>query len=291
MNNAQKILVLTGLAIVAGLYFLGPTVDPNRKATQPAAMQADAGIDVNQVRMEAVAKLPSWQQQYLTSLENSVKRGDVKNDQRKAYQALTTFWHDSVGNPVLHYHYFAKLAELDNTEKSLTFAAHSILGYLPYAQSTKEQTWLATLGKELFEKALEQNPANDSTIVGLGGCIIYGAATGQEGGPMQGIMKVREVAQRDSNFMFAQYMLGVGGVISGQYDKAAQRFERVVKAQPNNMEALFKLAEAYEMAANYQKAIEWYQVIDSKVSDSQLKTEIRKRIDQLEKEKEKKGQN
>src|SRR6185295_15381007 len=96
-------------------------------------------------------------------------------------------------------------------------------------------------GAELFKEALLLNPGNDSSAVGLGGCIIYGANAG-EGGPMEGIMKVREVAEKDSNNLFAQYMLGIGGVVSRQYDKAILRFERVVKGQPNNLEALFKLA-------------------------------------------------
>jgi cytochrome c-type biogenesis protein CcmH/NrfG len=171
---------------------------------------------------------------------------------------------------------------LENTEKSLTFAAHSILGYLPYAQSREEQSFLADEGKSLFDKALTINPANDSSIVGSGACIMYGANAGEQG-MMAGIMKVREVAEKDSNNLFAQYMLGVGGMISGQYGKAADRFEKVAMAQPDNLEAMFKLAEAYEMDGNKPKAIEWYRVIEGKVTDKEVKTAIAARISELSK--------
>jgi lipopolysaccharide biosynthesis regulator YciM len=98
---------------------------------------------------------------------------------------------------------------------------------------------------------------------------------------MEGIMKVREVAERDSTFMFAQYMLGVGGMISKQYDRAASRFEKVAKAQPDNLEIQFKLAEAYELAGIHDKAITCYQTIYDKVANQELKTELAKRITAL----------
>ena len=41
-------------------------------------------------------------------------------------------------------------------------------------------------------------------------------------------------------------VLGIGGVISTQYDKGIQRLETVIKNQPSNMEAITWLAEGYE---------------------------------------------
>ena len=45
--------------------------------------------------------------------------------------------------------------------------------------------------------------------------------------------------------MKAQMVLGIGGVISTQYDKAIDRLTTVVKNQPNNLEAISWLADAY----------------------------------------------
>ncbi|MCU0395616.1 MAG: tetratricopeptide repeat protein [Chitinophagaceae bacterium] len=280
MNKSQKILIVIALAVTAGLYFFGETVGPKKGngAAKPAAA-AEAQLDLDKLRQGAFANLSPGRQQYITSLEGSVKRGDVLEQQKKAYDQLAAFWKDSVPNPVLHFYYAAARSELDNTEKSLTFAAHSILGYLPYAHNTQEQVWLANRGKQLFEKALTLNNANDSSIVGLGGCIIYGATSDE--GPMAGILKVRGVAEKDSTNLFAQYMLGVGGMASGQYDKAASRFEKVADAQPGNVEVLFKLAEAYELAGNYTSAIARYQQIVKTVDVPEMKSEILKRIEQL----------
>jgi tetratricopeptide (TPR) repeat protein len=279
MKKTQIILIVIALAATAGLFFWGDTVGPKKPAQAPQADNHTDHLDFDKLKSGAYASLDARRQQYITSLENEVKRGDIKAQQMDIYSRLASFWKDSVPNPVLHYHYTALRSELDNSEKSLTFAAHSILGYLPYAHNTAEQVWLANKGRELFEKAFELNAGNDSTIVGLGGCIIYGAESKE--GPMAGIMKVRSVAEKDSTNLFAQYMLGVGGMVSGQYDKAAQRFEKVAKAQPKNLEVQFKLAEAYELSGNNAKAIEWYQQIMENVDVPEMKSEILKRIEQL----------
>jgi tetratricopeptide (TPR) repeat protein len=283
MKKQQLILIILGLATVAGLYFLGPTVAPGKKIPAAGAdSSSQSSFDPEKIEQEVMASLSSDRQKFITGLKESVKRGDVKDQSVHIYHQLSRFWKDSVPNPFLHYTYTAKAAELENSEKSLTFAAHSILGYLPYAQSQQEQSALAKTGKVLFDKALVLNPANDSSIVGSGACIMYGAETGGQG-MMEGIMKVREVAEKDSNNLFAQYMLGVGGMISQQYDKAVVRFEKVVKGQPNNLEALFKLAEAYEQMKNKEKAISWYKVIDGKVADPDIKAAIASRIKELQK--------
>lgn len=216
-------------------------------------------------------------------MENKVKRGDVNNQQLHVFHQQAAFWKDSAANPVAYFYYLSKASALDKSEKNLTFAAHSILGYLPFAEQPAQRVWLANQCRSLFEQALQINPQNDSSIVGLGASYIYGAGKDGDNSPMAGILKIREVAQKDSNNLFAQYMLGVGGVVSGQYDKAVQRFERVAKAQPNNLEVLFKLAETYETMGDKANAIRWYENIERGVKIPEMRAELQQRIAQLKK--------
>ncbi len=75
---------------------------------------------------------------------------------------------------------------------------------------------------------------------------------------MKGIQEILEVARRDSLNMYAQLMLGLGGIESGQYDKAIQRLLKVVHYDPGNLEAVLSLAEAYERTGNNAAAKTWY---------------------------------
>jgi tetratricopeptide (TPR) repeat protein len=282
MQKQHYLVISLALALLLSLYFLGPTIAPDKKAQQPVALDTGKAFNIEKYRDMALSQIPPAKKAYADSIENQYKNDQSTEGVHARLHKLSGFWRDSIGDPVIHYFYEAQLAELDNTEKSLTFAAHSILGYLPFERTHDLQHWLADRGKQLFEKALKINAANDSSIVGLGGCLMYGAEN-EGGNTMEGIMKVRQVAERDSNFIFAQYMLGVGGVISKQYDRAIVRFTKVVNAQPDNMEAMFKLAEACEMAGKKTEAIGWYEKISQRVENRELKMELSKRIEALKK--------
>ena len=281
MNKLQIIAVISALAITLLLYFGSSTVAPDKKDKKPEAdTSSHAHYDIQTIEKQILSTLSPERQQYLQGLDADVKRGDVKQQQITALKARAHFYHDSAAVPPLHYYYLSEAALLENTEKSLTFAGHSILDYLPYADDSEQQHWLADRGKQLFDKALVINPGNDSSIVAQGAFVMYGAHS--EDGPMAAIMKVREVAQRDTNNMYAQYMLGMGGLISGQTDKAVEHFIKVSNAQPENLEVMFRIAELYERQQNKSEAIAWYRKILAKVDRTDLKAELNKRIQMLE---------
>ena len=282
MNKTHIITIIVAALVLAAIYFLAPTVNPKREAPAPAAdehaHEMPAMVQIDSVENRVVASLNPAQRQTWQMSKALLDRG-THTDSLLGLQQLTGFYRDSFSNALLHFNYLADHAALENTEKSLTFAGHSILTYLPYVQQPAEQNWLANRSNQLFEKALAINPANDSSKVGLGGTIMFGA--GDQSQAMSGITSVLEVARKDSNFLFAQYMLGVGGMLSGQYDRAAERFERVAELQPNNLEVKFKTAEAYEQAGKNQKALEWYEDIARHVRQPELLQAVNERIQHL----------
>jgi len=229
----------------------------------------------------AKAKKPLAQQQVtrLLALENGVVRGDVKAQQIEVYKELAKFWGDTARQPAIAAFYIGEAAKLENSEKNLTFAAHLLLDRLMAEDDAALQTWQATQAKTLFERALALNPANDSSKVGLGACYMFGNITAN---PMQGIMAIRQVAAADSNNLYAQFMLGLGGIKSGQYDRAIERFLKVVNKQPRNLEAVFSLAESYERKGDKPNAVKWYKSAKQLITVPEAQTEIENRIKALQ---------
>ena len=82
--------------------------------------------------------------------------------------------------------------------------------------------------------------------------------------------------------MKAQLMLGVGGFVSGQYDKAIERLQKVVKAQPDNVEAVAFLADSYAAKGDKAEAIKWYTVSKRLVNDPHYNQEVDERIKSLQ---------
>ncbi len=263
MNRQQIIFVTAAISAVFILFLFGRTIPPKKddhldhnKTSATTTPPSEAGLDFPTMLGLAKKRLNSSQLAKITEWENSIVRGDVKNQQIQLYRKLSAFWMDSVGAFVPYAKYIAEAAKLENSEKNLTFAAHLFLGELQTVEEQPLKVWMALEAKELFEKALELNPNNDSTKIGLGSTYFFGAAGNQP--PMKGIGLIREVAEKDPDNAFAQYMLGVGSFISAQWPKAIERFEKVLQLQPENLEAMLRLADAYEQSGNKPNAKKWY---------------------------------
>lgn len=285
MKKQQWMLAGGGLALFIVILAFGNFIPPKSGSgvpSGPLAMQsAQPALTTDDVIAAAKAKLNAGQQERITALENNVVRGDVKQQQIRTYRQLSVFWTDSMNYPQLGTYYSGEAAKLENSEESLTFAARKLLSFLMAEQSRPMQTWMAIDAKELFEAALKINPADDSAQVGLGGCYMFGNISNN---PMQEILKVREIAEKNPDNLYAQMMLGLGGIQSGQYENAVKRFQIVVDKQPDNLEAALNLADAYDRMQDKQNAIKWYKVVAQKIPSAQARAEIAKHINELESE-------
>lgn len=278
MKKQQFILVGGGILLFCLIYFFGRTIPPKSNSAQPVSQGTN--IDINTILSASKAQLNNQQQAYISQLETSVVRGDTKTQQAAVYRQLASFWKDSAHLLLPYAYYTGQAAELENSEKSLTFAAHFFLESLRQQDEPGLKRWMGTEAKRLFEKALLLNPGNDSLKIGLGSCYLFGNISEN---PMQGIQMIREVAERDPNNMYAQFTLGMGSMISGQIDKAIERLSIVIKAQPENLEVMVMLAEAYEQKGDNLNAIKWYEASKKLISNPDINNEIDKRIKLLKK--------
>jgi Tfp pilus assembly protein PilF len=98
---------------------------------------------------------------------------------------------------------------------------------------------------------------------------------------MKGIQEILEVARRDSLNMYAQLMLGLGGIESGQYDRAIPRLLKVVQFDPGNLEAVLSLSEAYERTGNTASAKTWYEAAKKMTNNPELIQAINERLRSL----------
>ncbi|MBX2932874.1 MAG: tetratricopeptide repeat protein [Ferruginibacter sp.] len=281
MQKKQIILALCGLFTVTLLFLFGKTTAPKQSIPQAADSSVKI-FEIKQFITKEKAHLTPTQLEEVNKLENSVTRGDVTEQLIKANTALANFWKDSAHVAEPYFYYLSEAAKLDKSEKNLTFAAQLILHNLRSEQDEAKLNWKTEQAIALFEKGIELYPANDNFKVGLGSCYIFGRS--RVGGPeeaMKGIQQLLSVVHKDSNNMQAQMMLGVGGYVSGQYDKAIERLLKVVKAQPQNMEAIAFLADTYAAKGDKQEAIKWYQVSKRLINDSHYSQEVDERIKQL----------
>ncbi len=242
------------------LFFFGKRWEaPKPVAQQPISVANTPQFNIKEFINQSKQKLTANQLVYITSIENAVTRGDIKDQQLKVQKALSGFWKDSIHNYNAYIYYLSEASKLDNSEKSLTFAARLILDNLRAEQDDAKLNWQAETAISLFEKILEQDSTNASAKIGIGTSYILGKGrSGNADSTMKGVRMLRAIVEKDSNNLEAQLALGVGGFFSGQYDKAIPRLLKVAVAQPKNFEAVATLADCYANVGDKQNAIKWY---------------------------------
>lgn len=278
------ILLGGGLLILSSLLFFGKTIA--KKDAPDAHLTANVAaapvFSIDKYIQESKTKLTVSQLNYVNQLENSISRGDVKTQQIKVYNQLASFWNDSVHQHELYNFYTSQSAKLVSSEKNLTFAAQLMLADLRNESDPAKRGWKAEQAIELFEKAIALNPGNDNLKVGLGSCYVFGK--GMAGDPqetMKGIQQLLQVVRKDSMNMQAELVLGIGGVISNQYDKAIDRLQNVIKNQPGNLEAISWLADAYAGKGDKANALKWYEISKRLVNNADYSKEVDERIKML----------
>ena len=284
MKKQQLILLVGGVLIIASLLFFGKTVAKKDSAAMGGATRpsAAAAFNIDKYIQAAKANLTVSQQNYVNSLENSISRGNVVAQQIKVFNQLATFWEDSVHQHELYNFYSSQSAKLVNSEKNLTFAAQLMLADLRNESDPAKRGWKAEQAIDLFERAIVLNPDNPNLQVGLGSCYVFGK--GMAGNPqetMKGIQQLLQVIRKDSLNMQAQLVLGIGGVISTQYDKAIDRLLNVLKNQPGNLEAISWLADAYAGKGDKPNALKWYEISKRLINNPVYTKEVNERIKQL----------
>ena len=280
MRKPQLILILSGLLLFSVLYFFTPRFTA-KEANAPNQSAENQVVTTESILNTAKLALSESQKISLLSIENQLIKANNAQDSLKSYKALTRFWADSAQKlaPYLYFSYSAAL--LENSEKSLTFAAQLLVDNLLTPDAPPALLpWIAGNAKVLLEKALVINPKNDSAKINLGACYLFGNLSDN---PMQGITKIKEVVDIDSTNTYGQFILALGGKKSGQYDKAIERFLTVIKIQPNHIEAMIHLAECYELTDQKALAIEWYTKVSNSVNIPEAKEAISKRIKELKK--------
>jgi tetratricopeptide (TPR) repeat protein len=287
LKNPQLITIAVGLLLTAGIYFGVRTIPKKKPAAKIEVHGPDDGHDHTATTLTidtfltiAKRQLTAEQSARISQLENSISRGAVKEQQIHIYHNLARFYYDSAHAFEPYAWYTAEAARLENSGKSLSFAARLFLENLQIDEVANRRQWKAFQAKDLFERSLKINPDDDSAKVGLGACYLFGNISAT---PMEGILKIREVAEKDSTNIYAQMTLVQGSMISGQYDKAISRLELVNRRDPANAEAILLLADIYDRLGKKDKAVIWYRKSLSIVKQAEAKAEIEKRIKDLSK--------
>lgn len=92
--------------------------------------------------------------------------------------------------------------------------------------------------------------------------------------PMRGIAMLREILDKDPQNEQAIYNMGLLSLQSGQYDKAVERYEQLVKINPDNIQGQFYLGLSYYELGDKAKAQSQFELVKSMGNDPAILTTV-----------------
>lgn len=268
----KQIAVLAGSLIIVVLLLVANTKLPDNKEDVKTSEHAGPmTADMLSLVENAIKALSVNQKAAVQKLEAATKTAANK---KAAYEQLISTW-DSLRQPVVAAYYMEKAALDSPVEKNWTEAGNRYYMAVRFVGEAGRQL-LYSKAIACFEKALELNPSVVETRISLASCYVEGSSD-----PMKGIGMLREIEKVDSNNVNLQLNFAFFSEKSGQWDKAIKRFEKVLRIQPDFIEAYLHLADAYKQKGDTQNAIKSLEKYLTLTDDVTIKAEVQNYINQL----------
>lgn len=271
----KQLIAIAGVVIIIVLLLLANTKLPKKQDvaqnSEHSGHDESSHTGIATLVENAKKTLTEDQKKRIQQLEKELASA---KDKKNAFELIINTL-DTIRQPVLAAYFMEKAAEASPTEKNWEEAGNR------YYVSTRflpenDKAPVYQQARICFEKVLEINPLNVETKINLASCYVEGSSD-----PMKGITMLKEIEKTDSNNVNLQLNFAFFSEKSGQWDKAIARFKKVLKIQPDFIEAYLHLADAYERKGDKKATIESLKKYVSLVDDVTIKTEIQNYINEL----------
>ena len=275
MNRNQIIIIASCAALCIGIYLFVDT----KKPTEEKPMES--GHTTMPQQQEAAPEVLNIEQ-YIAETNAAIADKTTKEKVEKLLQAKNykdlIAEYQKLDKPLAIAFYTVKLAEVENKAEAFVGAGDFNSMLMQTAPDAKAKNFLSNNALACYQKAVAFDSTNTYNRIRLAGAFMENG-----GAPMQGVSILLDIVRKDSTNVDALLMLGRFGLISGQYDKAIARLEKILYSHPQNSEALLLMAEAYNGKGNKAKAIEMLERCKKAVSEPAAKKEIEKYIESIRK--------
>lgn len=268
-TKTTRIVLSCGALVIFVLLFFAPKTN--------ASAHAGHEEEESMATVSSDANLEVYLNMAVKSLEPSKKKELDQFVLAKKQDSAAAFW-DKLKRPDLASWYMEEAAKTSN-KADVWFKAGN--RYYYSVQFSKDKTEIPVLyqsAMRCFTKGLALEPGNTDARIMLAACYVEGTSE-----PMEGIKRLKEVEQTDSNNVKLQLTFAFFSVKSRQFDKAISRFNKVLATDSTYIEAWLHLADAYEQQGDTEKTIKALEQYAAKTTDITAKLEIEKYIQQLKK--------
>ncbi|WP_299455700.1 tetratricopeptide repeat protein [uncultured Microscilla sp.] len=278
MLRSQVVIITLASVLIFGMYLLPKAIVKGKKqVTQPSkSKQADTPKNMG----EETHNQPSLSKQQLTQLANW--KNAISSSTNKEKKIIFA---DSIANLFKSANQFdsvafykAKISEWKPSINSWMQAGNAYLFAARFALNQAKVEKSVQNARGYFNQVLKQK--EDFLDAKAQMAQTYLMVPNKQN-PMQGVQMLLQVIKKDPNNQLALFILGERSMQVRKYDKAIERFEKLLSLNPKNENAQYYLGMAYVETGKKLKALEIFKNIEKVSTDSAKVAGARSYLQQL----------
>ena len=264
-GRTLRIGLIGGAIVLAGVIYLLPKKPQPTEAVAQKTEKTFSGFSFEKFITDSKAKLPWDQGNKISAWEDQLKKDSTELG---IYDSIgNVFDKNSLPGPAAWY--FERKANRNKAEADWLNASYRYFDAFKASQDSVESSYFVEQALKSYSKVIAINPRNLDAKTDLG--ILYAEGTGE---PMKGITLLREVVTENPLHQNAHLNLGFLSMKSGQFDKAIERFNKVLEINSTRIDMYVYLGEAYVRKGEKGKAIENFQIFKNLSNDPSMTKQV-----------------
>lgn len=270
MAKGQILWATICLAFLAGLFFFARTTENKTVSTISHNVTTDSGESFSFQTYNTQNKKSLFPDQLskIITLEEDLADSGNEKERLKYLENLATSW-ENYGKFALASEYWAQISVISNDARDWNRTGRKYFTALKSGEDTSIVNYLTEKTYSSLEKATEIDSETIRYKVDLAESKIELSPNA-----MEGVLILLDVEKEAPNDLRTNLLLGRMGIVSGQFEKAKVRLERVLKESPENTEAMYYLAGAYNGLGDNKKAIEILNKTKAIIKNPEFRKEI-----------------
>ncbi len=279
MSRTQIFLSLGALLLIVALFLLPKVVVDNEESASVENIDENDETATSSASGDLHNTTLAPENQ---SLVNNLRENIINSDDNKKIVIFA----DSLAGILKSHNLYDSAAHYLGiaADKSTTFASYKKAGDAYYeaftfAMDQTKANEMAEKARSYYNRAKETGEGEQKQVLDMeaNAAMTYIASSN----PMKGISMLTEILERDSEHEAAIYNLGILSIQSTQYDKAVERFEKLVSLYPENLQAQFYLGLSYKEAGDQEKAREQFEKVKALDEDPEVQATVDSYLEEI----------
>ena len=249
MTKQQYIVLFSGISLFLVLYLGFDTQTKNQKSAIQSRQRTLERMDIGNLLNDAKDELSIVQGDEIAIYEQQLQNSD-EGSKVEIWKKLSGLWYD-FKQPAIAGYYAKLIAEQINDDESWAISGSTYVICTKMEEAVNLKSYCFENAVQSFENALSLNPDDLNSRLNLS--MLYANNPPKEN-PMKGIQMLLALNKEYPDHLPTLLNLVKLGMQTGQFEKAANRLDRIFELDPENLEAACLAAEVFHQIGNNEKA-------------------------------------